>query len=446
MKRSLFTLLALLASLALIAACSGSSDGSSAPDQEEPSIQVVTDAPVTVTGERSVAEIVGDENTELAVISPDGSAIAWIIGPRGGSGIFDQLCIFRVATGDKSCHDKPEKFVSYPYRLAWSPDSTQIAFTEDPLRLVDESDIWLFDVAAGTFADRTDDNVEGPYKARELGAQAPLDYLPMWNESNGLLYFWRTLVLEDGTETTLTLYRLDPHGGEAEEVQDVTEYFTGQLLAFNTEQFSMDGVSAVSPDGTKVALAVRTVQNLFDTPRNGLWVLDLTGSQEPPRQLATIGQFQTTLPEWYNFPAAPEGLSWSGDSQGVVVLAQGSDQNLPLLTFFYADVKDGSLTPVVDFSQVPSEQALITEPGANGLPMRFYSPWTASMSPGNTNLLMYSQLTDVSGILTSPIPPDGSLPAFIFLSKLETTIPTSQSSTSSDGKVLMENIEFSVEE
>ena len=68
------------------------------------------------------------------------------------------------------------------------------------------------------------------------------------------------------------------------------------------------------------------------------------------------------------------------------------------------------------------------------------------MSPGNTNLLMYSQLGDLSGVLQATIPPDGNLPAFVFLSKIDTTIPTSQVSTSSDGKLLMENIQFTVEE
>ena len=83
-------------------------------------------------------------------------------------------------------------FMGYPYQLKWSPDSTQIAYSENPIQLGYESDIWVMNVADGTFTDLTQDDLTGSWQTFVSDGTLPnLDYLPSWNEQDGTIYFWR---------------------------------------------------------------------------------------------------------------------------------------------------------------------------------------------------------------------------------------------------------------
>ncbi len=397
---------------------------------------------VKVVSERAVADIVGEERAPLAMVSPDGSAIAWAMQTGRGRNQARLLCLYLFANADKTCTEAPEAYLGYPYQLEWSPDSAYIAFSENPQQLGHESDIWLFDVVSGAFTNRTDDGVEGSWRSAEPGTFA-LDYLPMWNAADGNLYFWRSEPLAD-FQFSLELYRLSPQGGEPELVRDLSEFFRQQLLLFDYEFYYLDGVSAISPDGAQLAMAVRSLQDV-SSPENGLWLLDLTNDQAPPQQLATMTDFQAALPAWQPVPASPVGLSWTADSAGVVVMAASNDIQLPLNLFYYADVAGGEFTPVVDFSGIEDESALFSAE-AGSLPPRYYSPWTASLSPAGDKLMMYNNLGGLVGLLSAPLPPDGELPGFVYESQFETTTTTSRSSSSSDGKMILSGILFTLEE
>ena len=104
--------------------------------------------------------------------------MVWIRSSGRGRNTVRQMCLFTFANADKVCYEGPEEYLGYPYNLAWSPDSTWVAFTENPIKLGHESDMWLFNRDDGTFLNRTDEGLTGSYMGEETGS-FNLDVLPM---------------------------------------------------------------------------------------------------------------------------------------------------------------------------------------------------------------------------------------------------------------------------
>ena len=411
---------------------------------EEAGVELAPNPLIAVDSEVFVGDVINQKNPALATLSSLGTQIAW---PTSHGRLWNkegELCIYTYEDAANPCYVAPEIYEGYPYAFAWSPDDAYVAFTENPIQLGYESDIWMFNPLSAEFVNRTDDGVQGGWIEAEPGSYQ-LDYLPMWNQADDMLYFWRSEPIS-ATVFTLELHRLDPLGGEPELVRDLSETFAGELLYFNGETWMMDGISAISPDGTKLAMLVSSLEDPYESARNGLWVIDLTDETAPPKHVADVDALQVGQPAWSSFPLAPMGLSWSGDSAGVVVFTYNNDEQVPLVVIYYIDPESGSITPVVDFSDIPEGDAYMTEVNDVGLPPRFYSPWTASMSPNNDLLLMYQNIAGLAGILVSPIPPTGELPQLDYISQLFNTDAVTRSSRSADGKVLMYNIVFSTSE
>jgi hypothetical protein len=307
-----------------------------------------------------------------------------------------------------------------------------------------ESDIWVFDHAAGTFANRTDDGVEGDFQSVE-DQEFALDYLPMWDRATGNIYFWRSVPTGTG-EGTLALYRLDPQGGPAELVYD--KGLSDQLPLFNPGTFFMDGVSAISPDGTQLAAVVRALGDATETPDSGLWVLDLTGETASARQLGGTADFQTALPEWQPQTAIPVGLSWTSDGAGVVVAAYAYDAFMPFTLLYYADVESGDMTPVVDFSNLEQPDASNTNwptYPTSAPPYYFYTPVSASLTPAGDKLLIFSGARGRSSVLASPLPPVGEMPAPVYDAESYYS-GVARSSRGDNAKVVMSEVMFTIEE
>jgi len=407
------------------------------------------DSPVTVDTARPVTEIVGEKSAYLATVSPDGRYIAW--GKQSGRGQDRvlQLCLFEFETAAKQCADlSPDVFDGYPYQFQWSPDSQYIAFSENPIEMSSESDIWLFDVAAGTFTNLTDDGLTGIWSYLVAdGERVMLDYLPMWNASDELLYFWRIVPLGN-MRFTIGLYRIAPDGGDAELVRDLTVDFAAQAPLYDYERLFLDGVSAISPDGNTVAVLMTSINEVGATAQS-LWTVDLADTQAEPQQWATIDDLSTGLPEWaLDFPPQAQGLAWTGDGAGIVVVANSAvGVSMPFQIYYYVDATTGEITPVVDFSSI-EEMDGYSEPAPDSeLPWRVYSPWTGSLSPAGDQLLMINDLGGTVAFFTAPLPPTGELPA---VSASSDESPTSggpaNSSRGEGGKVLVYGLLLTITE
>ena len=177
-----------------------------------------------------------------------------------------------------------------------------------------------------------------------------------------------------------------------------------------------------------------------------MWIVDLNNPTAAPKQIATQAALESGQPAWSTetFPLVPLGLSWTADSSSVVVMTYNQDQQVPLVVLYDINTASGELTPVVDFSKVPEGDAYVSAPvtvdGVEGPPMRFFSPWTASMSPNNEQLLMYQNLGGFNGLLLSALPPTSSLPVIAYTSQNQNSGGVFRSSRGTDGKVLISNI------
>jgi hypothetical protein len=232
----------------------------------------------------------------------------------------------------------------------------------------------------------------------------------------------------------------------AELVRDLTEDFRQELLFFDYQAYYMNGISAISPDGSKVVMAVSSFEDVYNYPKNGLWLVDVADETAPPRLLADMEALQAALPGWQSIPAAPAGVAWTPDSAGIVLLAASQDPQLAINLVYYVDVNSGKMTPLMDFSQYKHPDLFYSE-NVNGLPLFMYAPWTAAVSAAGDKLLLYSSASGAGTILAAPLPLDGS-PLSLVHEREEPLFSTeTRASVASDGKVVMyETLFTTVEE
>ena len=401
---------------------------------------------LTVDNAREVSAVVGDEQVYLPALSPDGSQIAWFNQTGRDLDHNGQICLLTFDTAAQQCSPFPAgEFLGYPYQLQWSPDNSRIAFSENPIQLGYDSDIWVLTVADGSYANLTNDDVTGDWVTQQGGPQATVDYLPMWNVQDGQIYFWR-LVPQGYPNYTLGIYTIAPDGGTPREVRPVSTEVPNQVPLFDYKQWFMDGPSALSPDGSTLAVLLSTY-NQAGSSDETLWLLDLTQAATAPLELMTAADFQTALPSWAPFPAQAMGLSWTADGDAVVVVAPSSGNlELPFVLFYYVAADGSGYQPVVNFSDLPDQEAYFAQPDDGGLPMRLYSPWTGSLSPEGDMLLMLNDLGGTMGLFTSVLPPTETLPAVSASSQQTVDQGSTRSSRSSDGKLIMFGLLMTVAE
>ena len=273
----------------------------------------------------------------------------------------------------------------------------------------------------------TDDGQVGTWRQETGTPSSNVDYLPAWNPDDGQIYFWRFVSLGEYLQFTLGIYRVAPEGGEAELVRDMTEAVPQAALLFEQEKFFLDGPSAISPDGQSLA-ALLTATDEFGALYTGLWLIDLADAEAAPQELMPPSAFNAALPAWQQYPAYPAGLSWTADGQGVLALARSEDTHTPFTLFYYVDVESGSITPVVDFSELADPEALTEPAPGSDIPFRYFSPWTGSLSPQGNKLLMVNDLGGMMGLLAAPLPPDGTLPVVSATTEESTSSTASRSS------------------
>ena len=138
-----------------------------------------------VVGQRQVALT----NARILSLSLDGQWFAAYLSDAG------RVCIYAVASLARGhCAGLPDGAID-PLSVAWSPDSTRLALTENLFTNGSESDIWVFDRASGRLADLTDDGVSGDVLSGRLhpaGGKAQYDVVPAWSPDGRALVFGRT--------------------------------------------------------------------------------------------------------------------------------------------------------------------------------------------------------------------------------------------------------------
>jgi hypothetical protein len=462
MRRDLLVSVTLLASLALVLGACGApqtaqpagttvpaatTEPTAAPAPAENSgtgVTVKAESPVLVESARTLPAVVAEEDAWFAALSPDGATIAYFTQTGRGKDRASQICIYTFDGAGKKCHNLPaDRWQSNPYQLQWSPDSTMVAFTENPVELADDADIWVLKVADGAFADLTDDGVVGAWRQPAGTPSSTVDYVPMWNPSDGKIYFWR--VIFNGEAMTVGIHRISPEGGDPELVRDLSGVLPKSLVLFKQEEYFLDGPSAMSPDGKSIAALLSTTDEVgMVTAR--LWEISLADTAAAPRELMAPPAFNAALPAWQPSPAFPAGVAWTSDGKGVVVLAQSKDAHTPFTLFYYVDTGSGSATPVVDFKDVADPEAYFEPAPGTDIPLRVFSPWTGSMSPKGDKILMVNDLGGTTGLLTAQLPPNGSLPVVSATAEASTALVASRSSRSQDGKVLVYGLLLKVKE
>jgi hypothetical protein len=298
-----------------------------------------------VSNVQSLQELIGGDYTyHNAILSPDGSMIAW--DDVGG------VCIYTLADDETDCtpwDGEAEGVRTGRYNLpAWSPDSRQIAYTENFFVFFDESDIWTFDVEARTFTNRTDDGYYGGILRNSEFANVAIDYLPTWNPATGELYFFRSERRADAPEDepgwSLALYRLGEND-EAELVRDLTQ---------DVPVLSIFRGVAFSPDGTQLAIPVLPA-DAVENEASGIWLLDLaSGAFE---QLVTLDELNAVMPEWQQSLSFPFSVHWAHD--GLAVLMTNTDYTSYTDDVVYVKLGSGAVKPVIDFRRFESPVDLI---------------------------------------------------------------------------------------
>jgi hypothetical protein len=402
---------------------------------------------VTVTSARRVSDVVNERQPAFSTLSPDGQFIAWYTEAGRGRNREQSICLFTFANAGRQCFGLPQgEFNGFPYQLQWSPDSTAIAFSENPLEVGNEADIWLMNAADGAFTNLTDDGLTGSWRSLLNQGETPLnlDYLPAWNAADGAIYFWRVNPT-DSLSFTLSLQRIDPAGGEPELVADLAEQLPGMLPLFDFQAIYLDGPSSVAPDGSKLAAILGSFSASSST-QFALYLFDLTDPAAAPQEVIGPDAWADAVPAWQSMPTTPLGLAWRGDSAGLVAAANSVTPWTPFMVFYYVDSATGEKTPVVDFSGLESSADYSAAAPGRELPWRFFSPWTASLAPAGESLLMLQNLGGVIGMLVADLPPDGELPPLVQTADSFFSSTMTQSSRSSNGLVLMYGLLLTVEQ
>jgi len=163
--------------------------------------------------------VISDEReisiAEIRVISPS---------PDGSSFVAtasDAICVYDAETLDElSC--QPFRDVVDRRNIAWSPDSKQIAFTEDAARIAVDSDIWIFDITGDRLENLTDDDIEGSWIASDVNQEeVMIDLAPAWSPDGRTIAFSRTY--REGDNWVNSIFKIPAKGGDPEEVIEVSD-------------------------------------------------------------------------------------------------------------------------------------------------------------------------------------------------------------------------------
>ncbi len=133
----------------------------------------------------------------LLGMSPTGQ---WLLGERGPEDGPHQLCSYDIETlVEVACADLMTAGYGESLDRAsvrWSPDATQIAFTEDT-SVGNEGDIWTLTMATGAISNLTDDGINDNIAFGSVDPAATSDVSPAWSPASSAIAFAREAHITD---------------------------------------------------------------------------------------------------------------------------------------------------------------------------------------------------------------------------------------------------------
>ncbi len=385
----------------------------------------VLQRPLRLAEVQPLDAISADLDVRSVSIAPDASIMLSIGGPRR------QVCQYSFADAQTSCTELDPVAVRLSSEPQWSPDARWIALHEDFLRRLEEPDIWLFDVQAGTFFNRTEDGVFDVPLGDDSAAAVGLDVLPVWSP-NGDLYFFRYHFAEGRTKA-LELYRIaqaELTGSSAPvlvaDLSSLTEPDPFPVYSlYNFTAASLDA-AAVAPDGATLAFVVHYTRDA-DTmrqPENGIWQVNLqTGAVSQiisVRALRSPGQ-----PEWaleFSASVGVESLAWDADGSGLLIATYnptnaGEILQTPELDY-YLDMASGAITPLMDLSDIPDVESFFSAPNTDTPAPLIRMPRQAVYVAASNTYVYFGFAPPYYSFSAVALPPDGSEPQNWLLSNV----------------------------
>ncbi len=201
-------------------------------------------------------------------LSPDGR---WVAGLKD----LDerQLCVWRVSTGEERCNEESVRVADAS--IAWSPDSRQVAFSQNGHQL--DSDIFVLDVRNNSLTNLTEDDVDDLKAANTASQFVIYDQWPAWSPDGSELAFIRILNPRDEAgQRQISLSRAILETGQ---IVRGPEMVTDEPLALVAETVGMVTPLLWLDDGT-VVFAIRGGQDI-----TGVYAANLTSGR--PEKIET---------------------------------------------------------------------------------------------------------------------------------------------------------------
>ncbi len=171
-------------------------------------------------------------------LSPDGRWVA------GVDGLEDRrICVWRVRTGERRCNEESSRVAEAS--IAWSPDSRQVAFSQNGHEL--DSDVFVLDVRNNSLTNLTEDEVDDLKSADTAGRFVIYDQWPAWSEDGSEILFLRILnPRDDNGQRQISVSRVILETGQVVRGRDLE---TDEPLAFVAEAVGVITQMVWTPDG-----------------------------------------------------------------------------------------------------------------------------------------------------------------------------------------------------
>lgn len=191
------------------------------------------------------------------VISPDGRWIAGIVGLEAR-----QICVWRISSGEQRCNEESARVAEAS--IAWSPDSRQVAFSQNGNEL--DSDVFVLDVRSNSLTNYTDDEVDDLKAARTASAFVIYDKWPVWSADGAEIFFLRILNPRDEQgQRQISVSRIVMDTGQ---IVRGPELYTDEPLAYVAETVGAVLPPVRTPDG-RMYFSLRGGRDI-----SGIYVID----------------------------------------------------------------------------------------------------------------------------------------------------------------------------